>query len=207
MEQQPQQNPTGPGGRRLHIAHRRSPSELTPLMSMSISLHANGQKPFPTYLPRPNHPADAPAYEDQVAVNTSVLHTAYLQNSVEQLALQQQIEMLQAQQQQMLSAHQQYANMGLLPQQGQMQGQFNPMQQHQQMGISPQQHQPGNFQFPGTQQGSAPPGAPTQPSSHRRNASAVPGMGVGGGPPPAPSSGTAGTTFGEFSLLTSRKCP
>jgi protein SSD1 len=24
----------GPAGRRLHIAHRRSPSELTPLMSM-----------------------------------------------------------------------------------------------------------------------------------------------------------------------------
>lgn len=24
----------GPTGRRLHIAHRRSPSELTPLMSM-----------------------------------------------------------------------------------------------------------------------------------------------------------------------------
>ncbi len=27
--------PQGPGGRRLHIAHRRSPSELTPLMSKS----------------------------------------------------------------------------------------------------------------------------------------------------------------------------
>ena len=45
MEQQqqhlqpPQQQPQaggvpGPAGRRLHIAHRRSPSELTPLMSM-----------------------------------------------------------------------------------------------------------------------------------------------------------------------------
>lgn len=27
----------GPTGRRLHIAHRRSPSELTPLMSMFTS--------------------------------------------------------------------------------------------------------------------------------------------------------------------------
>lgn len=37
MEQQPQQpagGVLGPTGRRLHIAHRRSPSELTPLMSM-----------------------------------------------------------------------------------------------------------------------------------------------------------------------------
>lgn len=37
--QQPSQQPPtggvhGPAGRRLHIAHRRSPSELTPLMSM-----------------------------------------------------------------------------------------------------------------------------------------------------------------------------
>lgn len=36
---EPQQPPQsggvpGPTGRRLHIAHRRSPSELTPLMSM-----------------------------------------------------------------------------------------------------------------------------------------------------------------------------
>lgn len=31
--QQGQQGPMGPAGRRLHIAHRRSPSELTPLMS------------------------------------------------------------------------------------------------------------------------------------------------------------------------------
>jgi hypothetical protein len=27
--------PQGPGGRKFHIAHRRSPSELTPLMSKS----------------------------------------------------------------------------------------------------------------------------------------------------------------------------
>lgn len=32
--QQPQGAPQGPAGRRLHIAHRRSPSEMTPLMSM-----------------------------------------------------------------------------------------------------------------------------------------------------------------------------
>lgn len=33
QQQQGQQGPMGPAGRRLHIAHRRSPSELTPLMS------------------------------------------------------------------------------------------------------------------------------------------------------------------------------
>ena len=33
MDQQGQTGPMGPAGRRLHIAHRRSPSELTPLMS------------------------------------------------------------------------------------------------------------------------------------------------------------------------------
>lgn len=32
--QAPQGGVPGPTGRRLHIAHRRSPSELTPLMSM-----------------------------------------------------------------------------------------------------------------------------------------------------------------------------
>ena len=35
MDQQGQTGPMGPAGRRLHIAHRRSPSELTPLMSKS----------------------------------------------------------------------------------------------------------------------------------------------------------------------------
>jgi hypothetical protein len=29
----------GPAGRRLHIAHRRSPSELTPLMSTFLVSH------------------------------------------------------------------------------------------------------------------------------------------------------------------------
>lgn len=126
-------------------------------------------------------------------------HIAYLQSIVEQLALQQQIEMLQAQQQQMISAHQQYANMGLLPP-GQTHlapGAFNPIQ-HQLPNISPQQQ--GGFQFPQHQQSTAPQGAPTQPSAHRRNQSAMPGMGPAGGPPPAPSSGTSGSTFGEFSL-------
>ncbi|KAJ5489973.1 Ribonuclease II/R [Penicillium expansum] len=69
MDQQSQSGPQGPGGRKFHIAHRRSPSELTPLM-------------------------------------------------MEQLAIQQQIELLQQQQQQIAATHQQYVNMGLLqPQQ------------------------------------------------------------------------------------------
>jgi len=33
--------PMGPGGRKLHIAHRRSPSELTPLMSKLIAHEDN----------------------------------------------------------------------------------------------------------------------------------------------------------------------
>lgn len=45
----------------------------------------------------------------------------------------------------------------------------------------------------------APMGAPTQPSSHRRNQSAMPNMG-NMGPPPAPSSGASGSAsgFGDF---------
>jgi protein SSD1 len=43
QQQQPQQpgqqGPMGPAGRRLHIAHRRSPSELTPLMSAFLPAH------------------------------------------------------------------------------------------------------------------------------------------------------------------------
>ncbi|KAF1996835.1 cell wall biogenesis protein phosphatase Ssd1 [Amniculicola lignicola CBS 123094] len=35
---QPGQGPLGPAGRRLHIAHRRSPSELTPLMMEQLAL-------------------------------------------------------------------------------------------------------------------------------------------------------------------------
>lgn len=37
QQQQPGGGILGPTGRRLHIAHRRSPSELTPLMSMFSS--------------------------------------------------------------------------------------------------------------------------------------------------------------------------
>lgn len=58
MEQQPNQQtpPTGgvpgPTGRRLHIAHRRSPSELTPLMSMFAN---PGSKLSPYALPLHHH--------------------------------------------------------------------------------------------------------------------------------------------------------
>lgn len=53
MEQQHQQQPQpggvpGPAGKRLHIAHRRSPSELTPLMSM----YANPGSELPLVLNR-----------------------------------------------------------------------------------------------------------------------------------------------------------
>ncbi|KAJ5082280.1 Virulence protein SSD1 [Penicillium argentinense] len=133
----------GPAGRKLHIAHRRSPSELTPLM-------------------------------------------------MEQLAIQQQIELLQQQQQQIAATHQQYVNMGLL--QPQQLGQVNPFQQGGNMGgVSPQVNA---FQFPQQQQQgqqlNVPMNAP-QPS-HRRNQSALPGLAMG--PPPAPSSGASG--YAEF---------
>ncbi|KAH9206122.1 hypothetical protein DL95DRAFT_528540 [Leptodontidium sp. 2 PMI_412] len=156
QQQQPQPPPQGgvpgPTGRRLHIAHRRSPSELTPLMSMFSS------------------------------------------PGIEQLAIQQQIELLQQQQQQIQATHQQYVNMGMIPPtQHLAPGGYNPLQQQ-----MPNMAQ-NNFQFPNQmqpQQMNAPMGAPTQPLSHRRNQSALPNMGMG--PPPAPSSGAAGPGFGEF---------
>lgn len=106
----------------------------------------------------------------------------------EQLALQHQIEMLQAQQQQMLGQYSQMGSqMGYLPSgQGHLAPVFPQPMQH----LSPQpQH---GFQF-SQQQQAAPVGAPTQPSSHRRQAS-----GMAGGPPPAPSSGTS-TNLGDTS--------
>ncbi|EME48775.1 hypothetical protein DOTSEDRAFT_40060 [Dothistroma septosporum NZE10] len=148
QQQQPGQNgPQGPAGRRLHIAHRRSPSEMTPLM-------------------------------------------------MEQLALAQQIEMLQQQQQQIAATHQQYVNMGMIPQQQQLPNQFQQLQgQMQNLNVSPQ---PGAFQFPQAQQmGQQQLGIPMgQASAHRRNQSAMPNMGLG--PPPAPSSGASGASFGDF---------
>ncbi|KAL9087645.1 MAG: hypothetical protein Q9165_006569 [Trypethelium subeluteriae] len=142
--------PQGPAGRRLHIAHRRSPSELTPLM-------------------------------------------------MEQLAIAQQIEVLQQQQQQIAATHQQYVNMGMIQPQQHLPAQgFSPVQGQ----VSHMSPQANNFQFPQAiqqqQNLGVPMGAPTQPSSHRRNQSAMPNMGMG--PPPAPSSGASGSTFGEFSV-------
>ncbi|KAI1391371.1 RNB-domain-containing protein [Hypoxylon trugodes] len=143
----------GPTGRRLHIAHRRSPSELTPLMSM------------------------------------------FATPGMEQLAIQQQIELLQQQQQQIQATHQQYMNMGMMPP-GQLGpgGSFNPLQPTM-TNMSPQTA----FQFPNQlpqQQQNVPLGPPSQPMSHRRNQSALPNMGMG--PPPAPSTGASGSNFGQF---------
>ncbi|KAF2189611.1 cell wall biogenesis protein phosphatase Ssd1 [Zopfia rhizophila CBS 207.26] len=144
MDQQGQPGPMGPAGRRLHIAHRRSPSELTPLM-------------------------------------------------MEQLAIAQQIEVLQQQQQQIAATHQQYVNMGMIqPQQHLPGGNFQ--MQGQMSNVSPHTN---NFQFPQQmpqQHLAVPMNAPSQPSSHRRNQSALPNVGMG--PPPAPSSGASG--FGEY---------
>jgi protein SSD1 len=113
---------------------------------------------------------------------------------VEQLALAQQIELLQHQQQQIAATHQQYVNMGMIPQQQQMN---NYPIQGQMSNISPHGNQ---FQFPGQMQQQqqqhlgVPMNAPTQPSAHRRNQSALPGMGSMP-PPTAPSSGKSGADF------------
>jgi len=115
---------------------------------------------------------------------------------VEQLAIAQQIEVLQQQQQQIAATHQQYVNMGMIqPQQHlgnfQMQGQMPNVAAN-------------NFQFPqpmGQQHLAVPMNAPAQPSAHRRNQSALPNVGMG--PPPAPSSGASG--FGEFGAQQGRE--
>ena len=122
---------------------------------------------------------------------------------MEQLALQQQIEALQQQQQHIAAQHQQFVNMGMIPQQNQLPTVNYPTQQGLQgqvsmSGISPHAN---SFQFPQQLQPQpqlgVPINAPTQPSSHRRNQSAIPNMGIG--PPPAPSSGASGSTFGDYS--------
>lgn len=120
---------------------------------------------------------------------------------VEQLALQQQIELLQQQQQQIAATHQQYVNMGMIPQQQQLPTVNFPTQQGPQGQVSMSGMSPhaNAFQFPQQlqqQQLGIPMGAPTQPSSHRRNQSAMPNMNMG--PPPAPSSGASGSAFGDF---------
>ncbi|KAK0313216.1 Translational repressor [Friedmanniomyces endolithicus] len=170
--QAPGQNGQGQQGaaaRRLHIAHRRSPSEMTPLM-------------------------------------------------MEQLALAQQIEMLQAQQQQIAATHQQYVNMGMIPQQQQLPTPYQQMQgqmqgQMQSMNLSPNQNA---FQFQqqpmGAMGGQQQLGIPMTSgmagaSAHRRNQSAMPNMGMGMtsmGPPPAPSSGASGSGFGNFDFSQSQ---
>jgi protein SSD1 len=121
---------------------------------------------------------------------------------VEQLALQQQIELLQQQQQQIAATHQQYVNMGMIPQQQQLPNVNFPSQQGPQIQVTMSGMSPHAtaFQFPQQlqqQQLGVPMNAPTQPSSHRRNQSALPNMSMG--PPPAPSSGASGSAYGDFS--------
>ena len=119
---------------------------------------------------------------------------------VEQLAIQQQIEVLQQQQQQIAATHQQYVNMGMIPPQQSIPG-ANYGQLHNQMPtISPQ---PNAFQFPQQYQQQQLGIPMAGGSTHRRNQSALPSMGMG--PPPAPSSGAAGSAFGDFTQQLSRE--
>lgn len=114
---------------------------------------------------------------------------------MEQLAIAQQIEVLQQQQQQIAATHQQYVNMGMIQPQQQL-GNFQIPGQI--PNVSPQVNNyqfPQQMQMPQQQQHLAVPmNAPAQPGAHRRNQSALPNVGMG--PPPAPSSGSSG--FGEF---------
>ncbi|KAF3914465.1 hypothetical protein AA313_de0203475 [Arthrobotrys entomopaga] len=153
----PSNHPIGPGGRRLHIGHRRTPSEMTPFMAQQLQLGIqSGQLP-----------------------------------TVEQLAIQQQIELLQAQQQQII-AQQQYLS------------QHHAVQQQQAYAFAQSQNlgQGPTFQFPPPQPQGLPTGVPTQPAGNRRQSSIVSNhsqaSAPAGGPPPAPSSGAS--NFGEFSI-------
>ena len=123
---------------------------------------------------------------------------------MEQLALQQQIEQLQQQQQQIAGMHQQYVNMGMIPQPQLPAVNFPQQQMPAQISATGIPQHPGPFPFATqpiqqqqqhqAQQLGIPVSAAAQPGSHRRNQSALPNMGMG--PPPAPSSGTA---FGDYS--------
>ena len=123
---------------------------------------------------------------------------------MEQLALAQQIEMLQQQQQQIAATHQQYVNMGMIPQQQQLPNQFQQLQgQMQNLNVSPNPNQFPQFQQQQQMGQQQPMGVPMTSgmggagaAAHRRNQSAMPNMGMG--PPPAPSSGSSGSAFGDF---------
>jgi protein SSD1 len=194
QQQQGQPQPggvPGPAGRRLHIAHRRSPSELTPLMSMFAN---PGSKliiflfTFCPLLLAPSQSIPAPPSDKRVSSCEKSIVADPASLPVDQVAIQQQIELLQ-QQQQTLQAYQQ---MAMLPGQTLGAGGFNPLQQVA-MTNMPQ----AGFQFPAQiPQQTVSLAPPTQPLSHRRNQSALPNMGMG--PPPAPSSGASGSAFGSF---------
>ena len=122
---------------------------------------------------------------------------------MEQLALAQQIELLQQQQQQIAATHQQYVNMGMIQPQQQLPNQNYAQIQGQLPGGAnafqfPQQHL--QMQMGGGGGGG---GGAQQSSPHRRNQSALPNMNMG--PPPAPSSGASGSNFGEFSFPNATK--
>ena len=129
--------------------------------------------------------------DEYVPTDYTVFPDADISTAVEQLALAQQIEMLQQQQQQIAATHQQYVNMGMIQPQQQLPPQsYSQVQGH----LSP----PNNgFQFPQQAQYGQPQlgiQMQQQNPTHRRNHSAIPAI---VGPPPAPSAGS-GMAFGDF---------
>ena len=126
-------------------------------------------------------------YADLVPFATNTL-------TVEQLALAQQIELLQQQQQQIAATHQQYVNLGMIqPQQQLPQQTYNQVQGHlsppQTYGFAPQQ------QFAQQPMGM---GMSPQAGAHRRNQSALPNMSMP--PPPVPQQAANAGGFGDFSF-------
>lgn len=84
QQQQQQQPPfsgvSGPSGRRLHIAHRRSPSELTPLVSM-YTANPGSESIFPLVHISPLFQRLSPANCIESAVPTGTLLSLELRPS------------------------------------------------------------------------------------------------------------------------------
>ncbi|KAI9802010.1 MAG: hypothetical protein M1825_003066 [Sarcosagium campestre] len=171
MDQQNLAGPTGPGGRRLHIAHRRSPSELTPLMSQQLAIQQQ--------LDSINQQQQQLSFTYQQYASMGMLpHQQHLSPASAFNPVQGQIQ-------------------GQVPNQiqgqvqGQMAGQVSNLSPNVNAFQFPQQLQQQQQQ----QQAGGNVNAPHQPPGHRRNQSALPNMGMG--PPPAPSSGASGSAFGD----------
>nr|POE50156.1 virulence protein ssd1 [Quercus suber] len=151
-------------------ASTQPPSSVGRAMSPSWSIHPPSESPLPFPPPHSRPP-------DRMRGTLVKVALANHRLAVEQLALAQQIEMLQQQQQQIAATHQQYVNMGMIPQQQQLPTQFQQLQgQMQNLSVSPNQNA---FQFPQAQMGQQNLGIPMTGAS---------------------SSGASGSGFGDLNF-------